>query len=281
MPIAVLTGSRDQPVHLRIRQILPRPDLSVGPTAWGLAGNCPISVLGVTNASAVFPCVFKPLSVYLWPYGTEHNGLKGPSHRQNRDPGGQAQPASVALPAAMKLIENGVSRRQTAKLLGVHHSTVQADLADNPPKGGGKSATGSAKTKAHRATVVTLIEPVTVTALASFPLGIAASSALIGGPVSGSGPNGYNGDGPQITLVEPHPIARAARVTLRESPENPANPGSKQQPREVSVANSVGGIFEVDVEATGRFWQPPWDVGKTCPGSGQVSPCAGSPLRWL
>lgn len=176
----------------------------------------------------------------------------------------------------MKLIENGVSRRQTAKLLGVHHSTVQADLADNPPKGGRKSATGSAKTKAHRATVVTLIEPVTVTVLASFPLGIAASSALIGGPVSGSGPNGYNGDGPQITLVEPHPIARAARVTLRgESPENPANPGSKQQPREVSVANSVGGIFEVDVEGDRAVLAAPLGRGKNMSRLG-----TGFPLRW-
>jgi hypothetical protein len=44
-----------------------------------------------------------------------------------------------------------MSQRQAAKVLGVHHSTVQADLADNAPKSGGKSATGSAETKARRA----------------------------------------------------------------------------------------------------------------------------------
>lgn len=42
---------------------------------------------------------------------------------------------------AAKLIEGGMSQRKAAKALGVHHSTVQADLADNPPKAGGKSAT--------------------------------------------------------------------------------------------------------------------------------------------
>lgn len=29
----------------------------------------------------------------------------------------------------------------------MHHSTIAADVSDNPPKGGGKSATGSAATK--------------------------------------------------------------------------------------------------------------------------------------
>lgn len=70
---------------------------------------------------------------------------------------------------AVKLIESGMSQRQAAKLLGVHHSTVGADLAENPPDAGGKSQdnskgrggksatgskaakTGSAATKAHRA----------------------------------------------------------------------------------------------------------------------------------
>lgn len=48
-------------------------------------------------------------------------------------------------------VEGGMSQRAAAKMLGVHHSTVQADLADKSPSGGGKSATGSAATKARRA----------------------------------------------------------------------------------------------------------------------------------
>jgi hypothetical protein len=43
------------------------------------------------------------------------------------------------------LIEGGMSQRQAAKALGVHHSTIQADLADNPPENGGKRATKAAR----------------------------------------------------------------------------------------------------------------------------------------
>jgi transposase len=47
---------------------------------------------------------------------------------------------------AKRLVEDqGLSQRQAAKVLGVHHSTVQADLAEKPPKNGGKSATDEPK----------------------------------------------------------------------------------------------------------------------------------------
>jgi N6-adenosine-specific RNA methylase IME4 len=42
---------------------------------------------------------------------------------------------------AAKLIEAGVSQRDAAKALGVHHSTVQADLGGKSAKSGEKSAT--------------------------------------------------------------------------------------------------------------------------------------------
>ncbi|MGH9552231.1 MAG: helix-turn-helix domain-containing protein, partial [Terriglobales bacterium] len=41
---------------------------------------------------------------------------------------------------AKRLIDEGMSQRQAAKVLGVSHTTVQADLADDLPKGGKKSA---------------------------------------------------------------------------------------------------------------------------------------------
>ena len=37
----------------------------------------------------------------------------------------------------------GLSKRQAAKVLGVHHSTIQDDLAEKPPKSGGKTATAA------------------------------------------------------------------------------------------------------------------------------------------
>jgi transposase len=43
---------------------------------------------------------------------------------------------------AKKLVASGVSQRQAAKRLGVHHSTVQADLGGKSAKSGGKSANG-------------------------------------------------------------------------------------------------------------------------------------------
>jgi transposase len=42
-----------------------------------------------------------------------------------------------------------MSQRAVAKALGVHHSTVQADQAENPPESGGKSAT-KAERRAQR-----------------------------------------------------------------------------------------------------------------------------------
>jgi helix-turn-helix, Psq domain len=53
--------------------------------------------------------------------------------------------------AAQKLIAGGMSQRQAAKVLGVSHTTVQADVADNLPKSGKQSATGKPETKARRA----------------------------------------------------------------------------------------------------------------------------------
>jgi N6-adenosine-specific RNA methylase IME4 len=47
--------------------------------------------------------------------------------------------------AASKLIEGGLSQRQAAKVLGVHHSTIQDDLAEKPPKDGEKSAAHQTK----------------------------------------------------------------------------------------------------------------------------------------
>lgn len=52
---------------------------------------------------------------------------------------------------AKRLVASGMSQRKTAKLLGVHHSTVQADLADKPPKSGGKTATKAEKRAAREA----------------------------------------------------------------------------------------------------------------------------------
>jgi N6-adenosine-specific RNA methylase IME4 len=48
-----------------------------------------------------------------------------------------------------KLVESGMSQRDAAKMLGVHHSTVQADLAGKSPRSGGKSAT-KAERRAQR-----------------------------------------------------------------------------------------------------------------------------------
>jgi transposase len=48
-----------------------------------------------------------------------------------------------------KMIAAGMSQRAVAKALGVHHSTVQADQAGNPPESGGKSAT-KAERRAQR-----------------------------------------------------------------------------------------------------------------------------------
>ncbi len=59
--------------------------------------------------------------------------------------------------AAIKLIESGVSQRKVARLLGVDESTVRADVRENPAKSAGKSRTGSAKTKAHRAQVAATV----------------------------------------------------------------------------------------------------------------------------
>jgi len=60
---------------------------------------------------------------------------------------------SARQEAATKLVESGMSQRKAAKVLGVSHSTVRADLADNLPQSGRKSSTGSAATKANRAKV--------------------------------------------------------------------------------------------------------------------------------
>jgi N6-adenosine-specific RNA methylase IME4/predicted transcriptional regulator len=55
--------------------------------------------------------------------------------------------------AAIKLIEAGMSQRAAAKVLGVSHSTVRADLEENLPQSGRKSSTGSAATTERRAEV--------------------------------------------------------------------------------------------------------------------------------
>lgn len=56
---------------------------------------------------------------------------------------------------AKALVASGVSQRKAAKMLGVKHTTIQRDVARNVPKGGTKSATGSAITKARRAAAST------------------------------------------------------------------------------------------------------------------------------
>lgn len=42
---------------------------------------------------------------------------------------------------AQELVDSGMSQRQAARELGVHHSTIQDDLAEYPPEHGGISAT--------------------------------------------------------------------------------------------------------------------------------------------
>ena len=86
------------------------------------------------------------------------------SSRGGSEPQSQGQKLSTKAhraSTAAKAASGGMSQRQAAKVLGVSHTTVQADLADNPPNGVEKSTktvekstasrTGSAKTKAHRA----------------------------------------------------------------------------------------------------------------------------------
>lgn len=52
--------------------------------------------------------------------------------------------------AAAKLIEGGMSQRQAAKVLGVSHTTILNDVANNLPKGGKKVATDSAVIKLRK-----------------------------------------------------------------------------------------------------------------------------------
>ncbi len=85
----------------------------------------------------------------------------------NTDPDNLRLTVAARRDAAVKLVESGMSQRQAAKVLGVHHSTVQADMAENPPKSGGKSATktGAVAVKQRRAQVAAVASSAGVTPL--------------------------------------------------------------------------------------------------------------------
>ena len=54
---------------------------------------------------------------------------------------GAINPNMQRKAVARQMVDSGMSRREAAKALGVHHSTVQADLGEKSAKNGGKSAT--------------------------------------------------------------------------------------------------------------------------------------------
>jgi len=55
--------------------------------------------------------------------------------------------------AALKLIENGLSQRAAAKLLGVNQATISRDVMPDASKSDAKRITGSAATQARRAAI--------------------------------------------------------------------------------------------------------------------------------
>jgi N6-adenosine-specific RNA methylase IME4 len=69
--------------------------------------------------------------------------------------------------AAVKLIEGGMSQRQAAKVLGVDQATISRDVMQSASKSDAKCITGSAATRARRATVQAKAEGVVMAAPSS------------------------------------------------------------------------------------------------------------------